>query len=162
MSAWLGSGSGFGLRVGVYVRVRVRIRIRVRARVRARARVSVSVRARARVSVSVRARASARARARVTARARVSHLGRAQRGGVAAALEATEVGATPLVLVEIVEREVEREERACTHTHVENIECITTTTTCMRQQGSWVYRCSACTSYVACRASGRVSGRVSG
>ena len=30
------------------------------------------------------------------------------------------------------------------------------------QQGSWVYRCSACTSYVACRASGRVSGRVSG
>ena len=122
--------------------VRVGLRLRVRARARARAR------------------ASARARAR--ARVRVSHLGRAQRGDVAAALEATEVGAAPLVLVEIVEREVEREERACTHTHVENIECITTTTTCMRQQGSWVYRCSACTSYVACRASGRVSGRVSG
>ena len=87
----------------------------VRARVRAR--VSVSVRARARA----RARTRARARARVRARVRVSHLGRAQRGATAA-LEATEVGAAPLVLVEIVEREVEREERAWTHTHIEIVE----------------------------------------
>ena len=81
--------------------------------------VRVSARARARVRARARARVRARARARARARVRVSHLGRAQRGGAAAALEAAEVGAAPLVLVEIVEREVEREERAWTHTHME-------------------------------------------